>query len=135
MNQEHPYTKVIFTLLTQLVMRGFQPVEVCDDPMGMEDGCMNRTPTAQAAADAILAVDESILYVNYDYGAPKPYRAWIYIVLGNEPECTVADHGCPVIPKVAQELEWALERFSEIWENCSAPVIAHTPDTINPPHA
>jgi hypothetical protein len=67
----------------------------------------------QLAKAEIVATDESGLYVTHPSYPDK--FLWIYIVLGNEPEETVADY------TVNDLLELALDQFSKKWENKPCP--------------
>ena len=75
--------------------------------------CDTPRKVRQWAKQEICATDESHIYVTTP---DKPGTAWIFVVLGNEPEETVSDYtDRPSIDK-------AVEAFSKRWEGVACPV-------------
>ena len=103
---------VIGSLLKVLLDHNFTLLAVNN---GEEHTSLVGTPRErrQKAKTEICATDESSLYVSHP-SYPNKHQ-WIFIVLGNEPEETVADY------TVNDLLELALEQFCKKWENKPTP--------------
>lgn len=83
---DHPQYNAVTRLLTALQAAGFNPESVNDGGGEWED-----TPTIEAAADAITAVDEANVAFLDPFGG-SPHTA--FIVLGNANHELVCDHTC-----------------------------------------
>lgn len=75
----HPYRREIASLLARIKRAGFKVRGVASD-----DG----EPISGEPLDAILAVDESVLFLD----TPDGKRAWVLIILGNSPGEAPADY-------------------------------------------
>lgn len=82
--QRHPQYDAVIRLLTALQAAGFPPTSVNDG-----GGEWEETPTVEAAADAITAVDEANIEFADPFGG-SPHTA--FIVLGNANSEMVCDH-------------------------------------------
>ena len=81
MANTHPYATEIRSLLMTLNKHGFSPFKVYDR-------CeTEKTSSQKSAAEVILSVDESWLYVKDS----SNNKFTVYIVLGNEPGEAVCD--------------------------------------------
>lgn len=104
---------VIGSLVHKLVKAGFTLTAVDDGEERI------KVRTAKEAVEAINAVDDSHLFLTKDF-AGKPVKTWLFIVLGNEPEETVADYS---ITELEPELEAVLDAFAARWEGVRVPKI------------
>ena len=88
---------------------------------GTEEGVdMVTTITVDAAVDAILAVDQSWLYISTggtDLGDTTRQEVWIFFVLGNEAGVVVNDWLIPSDPDLAELLDHSLTLVSNKWED------------------
>ena len=88
---------------------------------GTEEGVdMVTTTTVEAAVDAILAVDQSWLYVSTggtDLGDTTRQELWIFFVLGNEAGVVVNDWLIPSDGGLADLLEQVITLVSNRWED------------------
>ena len=67
----------------------------------------------ESTAELVCAVDESTLFITKD-----GKRSWLFIVLGNQPEETIADYSAS-----GESIDRACDRFSEIWEDRRCPIV------------
>lgn len=104
---------VVGSLLKVLQDHHFELVRVHD---GEGEIKLSGTPRQrrQAAKLAICAVDESDLLVKHP---TLDKLAWLYVVLGNEPEETVADNSDVLV------LNLALEQFAKKWKGKPCPTV------------
>ena len=81
------------------------------------DQNLSKTKVRHSAADTVVSVDESFVYINKD-----GMRARLFIVLGNEPEELVADYNYN--PQLEELLEETIDKYVEKWEGKKCPMIA-----------
>jgi hypothetical protein len=92
-----------------------------ENGFGTEEGVdMVTTTTVDAAVDAILAVDQSWLYVSTggtDLGDTTRQELWIFFVLGNESGVVVNDWLIPSDQELADLLDHTLTLVSDKWQD------------------
>jgi hypothetical protein len=106
------------SLLAKFQEAGFN-VSAVHDGEGMIriDQNLSKTKVRHSAADTVVSVDESFVYVNKD-----GMRARLFIVLGNEPEEIVADYNYN--PQLEELLEETIDKYTLQWEGKKCPMIA-----------
>jgi hypothetical protein len=106
------------SLLAKFQEAGFNVSAVHDgQDMLQIDQNLSKTKIRHSAADIVVSVDESFVYINKD-----GMRARLFIVLGNEPEEIVADYNYN--PKLEELLEETIDKYVTQWEGVKCPMIA-----------
>lgn len=103
---------VIGSLLKVLQDHNFTLVSVDNGDGRVSLAGMTPRQARQLAKNEINATDDSHLWVSHPSHERK---LWLYVVLGNEPEETVADYTVNTV------LELALEQFENKWKNKPVP--------------
>lgn len=99
------------------VAEGFNITAVHDgEEMIQIDQKLSKSAIRQTAADIIVSVDESFVYINKD-----GMRARLFIVLGNEPEEIVADYN--YIPQLEEVLDETIDKYVTQWAGKKCPMI------------
>lgn len=105
------------SLLHKFQMAGFNISNVHDGvEMIQIDQKLSETKIRHSAADTIVSVDESFVYINKD-----GMNARLFIVLGNEPEEIVADYNYN--PQLEKLLEETIDKYTLQWEGKKCPMI------------
>jgi hypothetical protein len=106
------------SLLGRFQEAGFNISAVHDgEKMIRIDQGLSTTAIRHSAADTVVSVDKSFVYINKD-----GMRARLFIVLGNEPEELVADYNYN--PQLEELLEETIDKYSTQWEGVKCPMIA-----------
>jgi hypothetical protein len=106
------------SLLAKFQEAGFNISNVYDgEDMIPIDQTLSKTKIRHSAADIVVSVDESFVYINKD-----GMRARLFIVLGNDPEELVADYNYN--PQLEELLEETIDKYTLQWEGVKCPMIA-----------
>ena len=91
--------EAITLILTGMVEKGYVLTETADDTWNPDERV--ETTTVEAAVEAVMAVDEAVVYL----GTPKGEGAWIYFVLGNDPEEVACNYTTNLDPDLSNITE------------------------------
>ena len=106
------------SLLAKFQAAGFNISAVHDgEKMIKIDQGLSTTAIRHSAADSVVSVDESFVYINKD-----GMNARLFIVLGNEPDEIVCDYTYP--PKLEELIDEVIDKYSTQWEGIKCPMIA-----------
>lgn len=106
------------SLLAKFQEAGFNILSVYDgEDLIPVDPTLSKTKIRHSAADIVVSVDESFVYVNKD-----GMRARLFIVLGNEPEEIVVDYNYN--PQLEELLDETIDKYTLQWEGKKCPMIA-----------
>lgn len=122
-NLRYNWAPPVQSLLCKLQRQGVQPIAVNDgEEIHWLPAC-GQLKARKLAAEAVVAVDEACVCVQYIDGAGDKHRANLFIVLGNDANEILCDWGIPKNEDFAAIIEKVADEFYEQWEGKPVPVI------------